>query len=218
MLLNLTPAEFNSGELNKTNKMNKTIKNKKNVSFDDDLDSKEKTKTKITNLNLLLSNDNLDNETEDTTTNYKDLHGSSIKASQNNDITDEINNQILKLQESRNQYQSKMNTTNQELENPSDSYDSNENISSNNLNNKIYSNLEDSYKSNLDFLPKNQSTNVLDDNYKLLSKLDYIIHLLEEQHNEKTNHINEELILYLFLGIFMIFVLDSFARASKYIR
>tara|TARA_X000000950_G_C13782846_1_gene605884 strand:- start:523 stop:1179 length:657 start_codon:yes stop_codon:yes gene_type:complete len=218
MLLNLTPAEFNSGELNKTNKMNKTIKNKKNVSFDDDLDSKEKTKTKITNLNLLLSNDNLDNETEDTTTNYKDLHGSSIKASQNNDITDEINNQILKLQESRNQYQSKMNTTNQELENPSDSYDSNENISSNNFNNKVYSNLEDSYKSNLDFLPKNLSQNTLDDNYKLLSKLDYIIHLLEEQHNEKTNHINEELILYLFLGIFMIFVLDSFARASKYIR
>ena len=218
MLLNLTPAEFNSGELNKTNKMNKTIKNKKAVSFDDDLANKDKTKTKITNLNLLLSNDNLDNETEDTTTNYKDLHGSSIKASQNNDITDEINNQILKLQESRNQYQSKMNTTNQELENPSDSYDSNENISSNNFNNKVYSNLEDSYKSNLDFLPKNRSSDVLDDNYKLLSKLDYIIHLLEEQHNEKTNHINEELILYLFLGIFMIFVLDSFARASKYIR
>ena len=218
MFLNLTPAEFNSGELNKTNKMNKTIKNKKAVSFDDDLDNKEKTKTKITNLNLLLSNNNLDNETEDSTTNYKDLHGSSIKASQNNDITDEINNQILKLQESRNQYQSTMNTSNKEQEEPSNSYISNENISSNNLNNKVYSNLEDSYKSNLDFLPKNQSQNALDDNYKLLSKLDYIIHLLEEQHNEKTNHINEELILYLFLGIFMIFVLDSFARASKYIR
>jgi hypothetical protein len=217
MLLNLNPAEFNCGELNKTHKMNKTFKNKKAVSFDDDLDAKEKTKTKITNLNLLLSNDNLDNETEDITTNYKDLHGSSIKSTQNNDITDEINNQILKLQESRNQYQSKINTSNQEEE----SKDSNKNddiIYSNNLNNKIYSNLEDSYKSNLDFLPKNRSGDVLDDNYRLLSKLDYIIHLLEEQHNEKTNHINEELILYLFLGIFMIFVLDSFARASKYIR
>ena len=60
-----------------------------------------------------------------------------------------------------------MNTTNHELENPSDSYDSNENISSNNFNNKVYSNLEDSYKSNLDFLPKNLSQNTLDDN-KLL--------------------------------------------------
>ena len=56
------------------------------------------------------------------------------------------------------------------------------------------------------------------DNNKLLSKLDYIIHLLEEQHNEKTNYITEELILYLFLGIFILFVLDSFARASKYVR
>ena len=213
-MLILNPAEFNSGESNKTNKMNKTIKNKKNVSFDEDLDAKERNKTKITNLNLLLSNDNLDNETEDTTVNYKQLHGSIIKSTQNNDISDEINNQILKLQESRNQYQSTMKTHNQEEEEqqtPSDSYNSHDN-------NKVYSNLEDSYKSNLDFLPKNRSSDVLDDNYKLLSKLDYIIHLLEEQHNEKTNHINEELILYLFLGIFMIFVLDSFARASKYIR
>jgi hypothetical protein len=56
------------------------------------------------------------------------------------------------------------------------------------------------------------------DNKKLLTKLDYIIHLLEEQHNEKTNHITEELILYLFLGLFILFVLDSFARASKYHR
>ena len=52
------------------------------------------------------------------------------------------------------------------------------------------------------------------DNNQLITKLNYIIHLLEEQHNEKTNHITEELILYLFLGIFIIFVLDSFARAK----
>ena len=38
------------------------------------------------------------------------------------------------------------------------------------------------------------NTNMVFDNNKLLSKLDYIIHLLEEQHNEKTNHIKEELI------------------------
>ena len=218
-MLILNPAEFVSGESNKTNKMNKTIKNKKTVSFDDDLDVKEKTKTKITNLNLLLSNDGENNDNDEMTSNYKDLHGSSIKAKQNNDITDEINDQILKLQESRNQYHSTLNTKKEQdsPDNLPDDYD-NYNISSKNLNNKVYSNLEDSYKSNLDFLPKNQSNNVLNDNYKLLSKLDYIIHLLEEQHNEKTNHINEELILYLFLGIFMIFVLDSFARASKYIR
>ena len=84
----------------------------------------------------------------------------------------------------------------------------------------LYSNLDDSYTNNLDFIKNMPSYNsdLLNNNNKLLSKLDYIIHLLEEQHNEKTNHITEELILYLFLGIFIIFVLDSFAKASKYVR
>jgi hypothetical protein len=45
-----------------------------------------------------------------------------------------------------------------------------------------------------------------------------MIYLLEEQQNEKTGHVTEEVILYSFLGVFIIFVLDSFARAGKYIR
>ena len=92
--------------------------------------------------------------------------------------------------------------------------------------NSKYSNFQDSYKSNLEYLNNlnekqglnNYSASTNYDNNQLITKLNYIIHLLEEQHNEKTNHITEELILYLFLGIFIIFVLDSFARASKYIR
>ena len=53
---------------------------------------------------------------------------------------------------------------------------------------------------------------------QLLDKLNYMIHLLEEQKDEKTGHIMEELILYSFLGVFMIFIVDSFARAGKYVR
>jgi hypothetical protein len=56
----------------------------------------------------------------------------------------------------------------------------------------------------------------LDD--RLMEKINYMIHLLEEQQNEKTNNITEEFILYTFLGVFMIFVLDSFARSGKYVR
>lgn len=52
----------------------------------------------------------------------------------------------------------------------------------------------------------------------LLEKLNYMILLLEEQQNERTDHIMEELILYFFLGIFMIFMVDSFARSGKYTR
>ena len=52
----------------------------------------------------------------------------------------------------------------------------------------------------------------------LIKKLNYMIHLLEEQHDEKTSNVTEELVLYLFLGVFVIFVVDSFARAGKYTR
>jgi hypothetical protein len=55
-------------------------------------------------------------------------------------------------------------------------------------------------------------------NDEFIEKLNYIIHLLEEQHNERTEHVTEELVLYCFLGVFIIFIVDSFARAGKYTR
>ena len=53
---------------------------------------------------------------------------------------------------------------------------------------------------------------------ELLTKLNEVIYLLEEQQNEKSGHVTEELILYSFLGVFMIFIVDSFARVGKYVR
>ena len=53
---------------------------------------------------------------------------------------------------------------------------------------------------------------------ELMRKLNYMIHLLEENKDEKTQNITEELVLYMFLGVFTIFVVDSFARAGKYTR
>lgn len=53
---------------------------------------------------------------------------------------------------------------------------------------------------------------------KMTEKINYMIHLLEEQQKEPTKHITEELILYAFLGIFVIYIVDSFARVGKYIR
>jgi hypothetical protein len=52
----------------------------------------------------------------------------------------------------------------------------------------------------------------------LLQKLNYMINLLEEQQDERTNNVTEEVVLYSFLGIFIIFVVDSFARVGKYVR
>lgn len=52
----------------------------------------------------------------------------------------------------------------------------------------------------------------------LMQKLNYVISLLEDQHDEKTNNVTEEVILYSFLGIFMIFIADTFVLAGKYTR
>ncbi len=53
---------------------------------------------------------------------------------------------------------------------------------------------------------------------KLMEKINYMLHLLEEQQHEKTNNITEEFILYTFLGVFIIFIVDAFARTGKYTR
>lgn len=52
----------------------------------------------------------------------------------------------------------------------------------------------------------------------LMQKLNYMIHLLEERQDIKTNTAMEDIILYCFLGIFIIFIVDSFSRIGKYVR
>lgn len=53
---------------------------------------------------------------------------------------------------------------------------------------------------------------------QMMDKLNYLIHILEEQQNDRTDQVTEELILYCFLGIFIIFLVDSFVRVGKYTR
>lgn len=62
------------------------------------------------------------------------------------------------------------------------------------------------------------STSRGDSQQQLMEKLNYMIHLLEEQQKEPTQHILEEFLLYGLLGIFMIFLVDSFTRVGKYTR
>ena len=50
-------------------------------------------------------------------------------------------------------------------------------------------------------------------NAALIEKLNYIIHMMEEKKDEKTGHVIEELVLYCFLGIFIIFIVDTFTNA-----
>lgn len=66
--------------------------------------------------------------------------------------------------------------------------------------------------------PGSQTNSNVNNRDLLLEKLNYMIHLLEEQKDEKTGHVMEEIVLYSFLGVFIIFIVDSFARAGKYTR
>ena len=215
---------------------NKTVKNKKTVEFDEsnitDTKNNDLLKNKITSLGNLISKIQENNEDDDNfNTNYQ---SNTIDESISTSFTDSLNEQLAKIQKMReagnnipqnNFFNNDLQNSNSSINNINNINNSKNNVStlenSDVLNNTTFSknnlsNYSDSYKLNYN---ASQNTNTHNyDNNSLLSKLDYIIHLLEEQHNEKTNYITEELILYLFLGIFILFVLDSFARASKYVR
>ena len=53
---------------------------------------------------------------------------------------------------------------------------------------------------------------------KWSDKMNYIIHLLEEQTNEKSNTSTEEFVMFAMVGVFIIYVLDSFSRHGRYVR
>ena len=74
---------------------------------------------------------------------------------------------------------------------------------------------EDYYKQ---YIPSyNNTSESVYDNY-LSKKINYMIHLLEQQQDIKHGSTTEELVLYCFLGVFVIYLVDSFAKVGKYIR
>ena len=91
------------------------------------------------------------------------------------------------------------------------------------VSNSSYDNIPSTYANQYykQFVPyMNQSSSEMPEQPKseLIEKLNYIIDILEEQQDYKTNSIFEDLILYAFLGIFVIFIVDSFSRSGKYVR
>jgi len=95
-------------------------------------------------------------------------------------------------------------------------------FASNDSNLTKLSNYNQTYSGNISYQPSyakiglGNSSLPLDE--KLTEKINYMIHLLEQQQSEKTANITEEFILYTFLGVFVIYVLDSFTRAGRYVR
>lgn len=71
---------------------------------------------------------------------------------------------------------------------------------------------------NIKYSNSNSNSDSVISSNSTIDKLNYIINLLEEQQDQKTNNVTEEVILYSFLGIFIIFVVDGFSRVGKYVR
>ena len=55
-------------------------------------------------------------------------------------------------------------------------------------------------------------------NSDMLNKLNNIIEMFEDQKEIKTGQKREEIILYCFLGVFVIYIMDSFVSIGKYSR
>lgn len=83
----------------------------------------------------------------------------------------------------------------------------------------LYANYKQTYEpKGVGYFSNNKTNNLGNIPDKLMEKINYIIHMLEIQQHEKTNNVIEELILYIFLGIFIIFICDTFALVGKYHR
>jgi hypothetical protein len=109
-----------------------------------------------------------------------------------------------------------------EDENTDENFDYNPNIapySPENFSNNSSENNSSYYEHFVpNFSTANNSQQINGVNNELMQKLNNILHLLEEQKDNKTSNVTEELILYLFLGVFIIYTVDSFTKVGKYTR
>ena len=82
-----------------------------------------------------------------------------------------------------------------------------------------YSNAYEMPKDTRPYYAKHMGINNTDSfEEKMLDKIQYLTHLVEEMQNEKTANITEEYILYSMLGVFVIYVVDVFSKNGKYVR
>ena len=79
--------------------------------------------------------------------------------------------------------------------------------------------MEAQYKSN-DYMILSQQPEISrkTPNQALLDKMNTILEMFEDQKEIKTTQKNEEIVLYCFLGVFIIYIMDSFVSIGKYSR
>lgn len=218
----LNPASLDSTEYKLDNTMykNKTLKNK-NVKFD--LENVNRN-----NFNYNYSANNKINNTSDKK--IKNLSNLISKLHNKTEQDEELEVDYVHYKDLYHTKDKFLDDTNI-YSNPKE-LDFNNSINDNSVidnNNKNSYNIQDNVNEDTDLMNYNKNYNtinysnvdykkMIEFNNRILTKIDNILNLLEEQKMVKTKHITEELILYIFLGIFIIYILDSFVKVSKYTR
>jgi hypothetical protein len=141
--------------------------------------------------------------------NFSDMKEAIIKTVGSSPIPNYENTDNLDLNNYNNYGDDKSNEEYYKKVMPGYNHQMNQYNLANSANRPIYNYHKNAYMNNIS---QNTSQDVL------LQKLNYMISLLEDQQDEKTNNVTEEVILYSFLGIFMIFLADTFVKAGKYTR
>ena len=212
----INPAPFNIDEEENKNirednnkrlssSLNKTIKNRNNNENNDNKNRERNRRIQ----KLLNDNNGSNNETDDledfNPPSYPEIQ--DVKKRVKEDFTfDKIKSELLnnrKEEQSQNQEQND-NPVNKE---------SFQQLPANNLQ-QYY----EKYNSYLNSENNYNKQYISVSNEELLKKIDNILFLLEEQRETRTNYVTEELVLYIFLGIFVIYLVDSFVKVGKYIR
>ena len=173
------------------------------------------------NMKKILNKKNDEDEEDEDLDDFKPLNNNPEKTEENEDDDNEVSMQSFKQIASENpdvkNYMEAFTAMGGHAinDNTVSAVDETNNIQPNNVND-ITNGYVNSY---IPYYTKLNNSKDLNGNEDvLMKKLNYMINLLEEQQDQRTENVTEELVLYSFLGIFVIFVVDAFARAGKYTR
>jgi hypothetical protein len=210
----------NGSEIDKKRNARKTIKNRPSSSYTNDHNNNNNNNNGNVNQNVQKMLKTIYEPANDDSGDIADFnpppHAEPTKVPQMN-----YNSELLGNHNNNNNNNNSLVNSNfgqnEQLNNVNKKEKTDENVTIETFNNLQNNSAKDYYKQYVPYYNQ-MSQDSSSSKDQLLEKLNYMIHLLEEQQDIKTGHVMEEIILYSFLGIFMIFVVDSFARAAKYVR
>jgi hypothetical protein len=176
-----------------------------------DLENKINEEKQKINKNMLLSSDNSKTTLKQSNTTISDIH-KNLKVENDNELTNFYKTEMSKP----GMNQPGMNQPG--MNQPGMNQPGMNQPGMNQLE-QVYK-TEEIYKTN-DYLLINENQQKIQPkttNSEMLNKLNSLIEMFEDQKEMKTGQKSEEIILYCFLGVFIIYIMDSFVNIGKYSR